>query len=500
MRKQYLLSFTILLWGCCLFSQAPYSRTVYDNSGIKGNRAIAHGNQMLVAGKLSNFNGLLCLFNDTAGLMWSRRYQESNVNFTNLCSKPGAFIAICGYVLRSSSTWDGFAMKLAENGDTIWCRQLVFPGYVMVKPESIVMSPDSALVVVGRMTDVSLSQNNGFVVKISKSGQHMWSRVLSGMPDIVNVASVKVHTDSTVFAVASRINSTQQSGVFIVRLSPSGSLLQGYSAGAGSARDLQLENSGMVVYVERSHPILFRSSLSGSVMAAMEYTIGSDPSGEAQRLCKVNAGGFFLNSNADGNYGVKTDENLVATSGYEAWMYENDIFCTSGGQWMMGNGPVYGVRASGLLVPQFGVVQLPACASVRIPPSQSVTVNLTAQNLTATVLGNVAMMPIASYTVNLVDRKFCVDYLGGMNERDGENLINAWPVPVTDKLHVEMGSASLDRSSVYLVNMAGVVVFSIGNCMQTELDIDCSGLPPGIYSLQYRSEGLIDTRKVVVIH
>ncbi len=87
--------------------------------------------------------------------------------------------------------------------------------------------------------------------------------------------------------------------------------------------------------------------------------------------------------------------------------------------------------------------------------------------------------------------------LSSVEIRQPDPEVNLFPNPVTDKLTIEMGGFDdKENFSVRIFNLNGLNVF-YSNSAQTQLQLDVSSLPPGIYFAEVKTNGQLNLKKFV---
>ncbi|MEX0966119.1 MAG: T9SS type A sorting domain-containing protein [Bacteroidia bacterium] len=135
---------------------------------------------------------------------------------------------------------------------------------------------------------------------------------------------------------------------------------------------------------------------------------------------------------------------------------------------------------------------LDASDTVEIRTDQ--TIRITAPQYHIGGVNIIVVWPSANsiLTTDSVTRQFYVDYAVGIEENRGNEAFELFPVPVQDKLYLNLESG-VELEEVRITDMAGRLLF------RTELkEVDVRTLAPGTYIIKAKlRDGQIITRKFV---
>ena len=132
--------------------------------------------------------------------LWSKNFGDEQPQFSDgwaLAVAPGGDIVVSGHFkgsidfgggpLPNASDQNGFLVRLTGDGDHVWSKPIV--GSFNVRPMDLALDGDSDIHVVGFFAEsidfgggdlVSAGGDDGFIAKFSAAGEHAWSRRFGG--------------------------------------------------------------------------------------------------------------------------------------------------------------------------------------------------------------------------------------------------------------------------------------------------------------------------------
>ena len=82
----------------------------------------------------------------------------------------------------------------------------------------------------------------------------------------------------------------------------------------------------------------------------------------------------------------------------------------------------------------------------------------------------------------------------GVNEDPSALALNIYPNPATDKINV---TSNIKINHVWVLNNLGAIVIET-TANTNQLNLDISGLNPGMYIIKIETDGAVTTRKVMI--
>lgn len=153
----------------------------------------------LVGKNHGDFDGWVVKLNSNQDTVYTRVMGGTGTDFfiTGTAASDGGFV-FAGYsnaangdvtgTLAGGSDW--WIVKLNSKGDTVWTR--LMGGAFTDIPNSIANTADGGFIVAGyRSSGSSSTTRDGYVVKLNSNGNIVWQQTLGGTaPDIINAVSV----------------------------------------------------------------------------------------------------------------------------------------------------------------------------------------------------------------------------------------------------------------------------------------------------------------------
>ncbi|MFH0895864.1 MAG: T9SS type A sorting domain-containing protein [Bacteroidota bacterium] len=502
--KKLLFTFLFLL-SCILVhaQQQTYSRVLY----LPGNSAQASamiktldGNYAVAGYMMSwmNTGGLAMKIDSIGNQIWVKNIGNSSERFNSIVQTQDSCFFLSGD--------DGINLiveKLNNNGDTIWNRNITFPGNHIISGRAS-LTYDQGLLLTGQISNNSNTSNRMYIVRIDSSGNVQWANQLSvsGFFE-TRGTSVKQMPDSG-YIIAGRVYSTASPGYYhaiFIRFTRTDSVVwvkevwnpaNTYNQGVDVAIN---HNSLAFLMVSNQLSSLIKTDFDFNIIWTYKY----------QNLYLSSQGGYWENfgcpkiySTKDFGYAVvgtewagkyiETDSLGIQIEAKTLWMQACDIVQTGDSAlFAIGNGPLMGVKYP-TTDPQIGLLRIfpkgnnTLCdnqenlTTTTITPSIS-TPAFNKTNLSFTVA---PYQPVVTSPTFIVDTN-CVAMTGAIHENQNIKEIEIYPNPAESFVSLIFPETEC-ATEIYVFNSLGNLIFKTGiQKYENAVSIDVRALPAGMY-------------------
>jgi len=497
-----------------------YSKVYYTgNLDLKGQSVTSSGDGGLVIASQYNWtqSGIMRL--DSLGnILWGKSLagasgtvQTDNVLIKTInVLKDSSFIVAGQSQSNDGIALNAFCAKISRNGDTLWTRTVKDQLMPYNTYEAACGSLDSGIVLLAKKHD---SFTAGFlVVKYDRNGNMVWSKVFNGLSVTENAYRIVALSDSSFVLTVPKAGNES----IVMRILSNGSVAWSQTYPETIIHDLEVVDSSFVfssVNTTSYQLMLVKLSVDGTFQWAKVY--------DAQ----------LFGTNMPIDVTVREDSSFLFSSGEQFWMGfvlsadKNGVGelqahlglasfavlpSTNNGFFVVGNGPLYGVKGASLMT-NYHIGVSRADSSLNFFNGGFFSCGWGTQPLTSTdhILPPLSFSPIQSGSVQVVSNAFqfselildsyigCVDFLGGLDDNSIEKELTVFPNPSNGVFQVEQESQHTLELTITDVNGRIILQKSMQSLHNT---VDLSAEKSGIYFYHaIRDDGQTKSGKLVVL-
>ena len=516
------LLFALILGTTASFAQDSLFSKVYHTGTIdlKGQSVAESGDGGLVITGQYNWTQSAVFRIDSLGnTLWGKNLAAStgvvqwdNVSIKTIETLQDSSYMIAGECISADGTkLHAICAKISLNGDTLWTRTLTNPNMQYNTYVSASSTTDSGVVLVAK-TRTSTSTGY-FIVKYAANGDLLWSKVVEGLAVTDTPCAIQSLADST--TVVSVPNG--QNECVILHLLSDGSLDWAQRIPDLTILDIEQVDSTAVMVgrsISTYNTALVKMAQDGTIQWSKNYSTNFS-GGELIDVCVRQDSSFVITSGEQGfqGYAIATDRNGVATLQLELALASFAVKSSANnGVYIVGNGPMYGIKA-GFLMTNFhiGVVRAdsifatynggfwPNC-SWGVWPTTSSDLAIFPVPFSPQFLGTISPVSAVYQYNDLIPDSYigCVDFFGGIEENSIEKEIKIFPNPSSGVFHIEQLSQHSLEIEISDINGRSIENKTMHTLQET---IDLSAQKPGIYFYNVRrDDGQVKSGKLVILH
>ena len=515
------LFIAFIVYTTSSFAQDSLYSKVYHTGTIdlKGQSVAPSGNGgLVIAAQYSWMQSAVFRIDSLGNTLWGKGLAVSTgvVQWDNVVIKTIETLEDSTYIVAGECiSTDGTKLhalcaKISSNGDTLWTRVLTNPNMQYNTYLSASATVDSGAVLVAR-TSTSTSVGY-FIVKYSAYGDLQWSRVVEGLEVTDTPCAIQSLADSTIIvSVPNGLNEC-----VVMHLFSNGTLDWAQRYPDLIIQDIERVDS-TVVFSGRSAtqytPVLVKSALNGTIEWAKSYSqmFGG---GLMIDVCVRPDSSFVMTSGEQAfmGYAISTDKSGVAALqlnlALASFAVQNSAH---NGIFLVGNGPMYGVKVGSLMNNfHIGVVRADSLLNTTKGGFFSCSWGVGQAFSSDLPLVPLAFSPQNSGTLSAVNAVFqyndlildsyigCVDFFGGIEENSIEKEIKIFPNPSSGVFHVEQVSQHSLEIEISDINGRSIDNKTMYTLQET---IDLSAQKAGIYFYKVRrDDGQLKSGKLVILH
>lgn len=523
MKKQIIfLLITILVINTStklLAQQNVFTNVYYDMSGNAQAYSVINtfDHKYLIAGERDNAAFIMKI--DTIGnILWGKKIGNNySDRFHSLIStNDSCYIAVGQSYNINNNITNSSCVKFDTTGNILWSKTLDFGNNST--SYSIQQTFDHGYILSGFIYE---NQGN-FIAKLDSVGNLTWSKMLTSGNAANVIFSVKQTPDSNLIAIGKIDNiSPYRSEAWLIKLSPTGTILWSKKPNLQYpintfGEDLVVTPNGIIFYLQTDYNIvILKTDFSGNAIWSKKfntyygYSIYGYPSfkiHKASNNCTVFVssnsaiGGQIFYIDSIGSLKWASDLILLATDVIET----NDK-----GFLVIGNGPILGVKSPPTGNPQIGIIKLDTlgnsfnCIIPNLTPNQSDTISLIPVLFTSTSGGTSSnFSPIVSNSSLFIEQGGCITFTGDIEEQKTfKNEILVTPNPSNGIINITTNdNDNSNISNIKVYNVIGDIVFESEDSKTIQSQIDLSILTNGIYFIKTIISEKTFSNKIVISH
>lgn len=429
------------------------------------------------------------IYCDSAGhQIWSRPYGTFNpgFEFNKIIQLPDSSIVAVGKMFNPMQNNYGTAcIRISESGDVIWTKSISDNSGKEFVARDVIFTADSAIVIAGGIVN-----HGSFAFKMDLTGNKIWSKSYVFHTDIAanfhEIFSVKEKNDSNlVFAGTSDMGSWETRGLFFETNNIGEVIWLKRFQTKSFITDVVVTDNSIYLKDQGMNSELIKTNLSGELSWAKNYADNGNISNEFKKLNTLSNGSFvFTNSAFSFGTAVNVDDNGEVLNQLTIIGSPNCMVETVGNRFaFLNNGPSYGVKI--LTQKHFAVTRLDSInpSNTSCAWNSNVTYNsfshaLVVDSLIATDNLSVFDAMMEQFSTDLTEEDACIEFLGSVNELP-EVSFELFPNPTKNNLQIIL---ELDNPNInyQLINQLGTVI-SEGKILFSTSEIDVKELNQGIY-------------------
>ncbi len=521
--------FIILILNVCLAGfvsnsnaqQAVFNKVYYDV--VQGFHILGsditpdHG--YVMAGRKYENDGHIIKIDSSGNVEWSKQVMGmGNYGGIHDVICNGDSTMLTAGVIYSSSVSALNVIKWDKNGDTLWTRNLSGMEYIrQVKMAGL--SDRGYLITASSLGNYSLSNVNSMLVKLSESGDLVWSKTYTSdqfliMPEIVR----ELPDRKLLIAGYAQNRETNDIHLFISGTDENGNpdwseiLLNQDGHRRSLAADFSVTPDGVVVLAEiADRTSIIKMNFDGSPVWARSYPLSfnsmwTDSKGNITRLQDEN---LIITCSTYAGAIMKTD-----ASGIPQWIQSvfmevvKAVPSGDGGYMVFGNGPIIGIKTVPVFIPQIGAYKTDSegnggsCINPQFPEMLSFSATFNALEIQAVNVGNMESRTLTFSNFPVMVEDTCVAYTGGINNLGQRNeTLRFFPNPANDIFSVEISGNYSNKSGILeIISREGRLVRTFSGFSDISNGIKAGNLPEGIYLVRLMSGNTVYTGKLMIKH
>jgi hypothetical protein len=511
----------LFLSACSVFAQDSLYSKVYHTGTIdlKGQSVAPSGDGgLVIAAQYSWMQSAVFRIDSLGNTLWGKGLAASTgvVQWDNVVIKTIETLEDSSYIVAGECiSVDGTKLhavcaKISSNGDTLWTRVLTNPNMQYNTYLSASATVDSGAVLVAR-TSTSTSVGY-FIVKYAANGDLLWSKVVEGLEVTDTPCAIQSLADSSmIVSVPNGLNEC-----VVMHLFSDGTLDWAQRYPDFIIQDIERVDSTVVFSgrsVSQYTPVLVKSALNGTIQWAKSYSQNFG-GGFMIDVCVRPDSSFVLTSGEQAfmGYAISADKNGVAALqlglALASFAVQNSAHH---GIFLVGNGPMYGVKVGSLMNNfHIGVVRADSLLNTSdggffscgwgVGQAFSSDLPLVPLDYTPQNSGTLSTVnAVFQYNDLMVDSYIgCVDFFGGIEENSIEKEIKIFPNPSNGVFHIEQLSQHVLDIEISDINGRSIENKTMYSLQET---IDLSAQKAGIYFYKVRrDDGQLKSGKLVILH
>lgn len=493
MKRQLL--FTFFFIGIQLNAQiqdTTFHKVFYASTMniVSKSGAVSADDGLVIVGEADNTYAYMMKVDSAGTFEWFKKADTQSGFKKVIRTWDSTFVAIGGQFNVGNMVNDAFIVKFDDNGDTLWTKNIEHPTGLSLNTTSIVESIDSNYLICGYTS----AQNNSFVLKISASGDLIWSTIFNPLNTSL-AQGITYGPDSTVYICGQYNDGVNFVSSYIASFEHDGTPISSTGYNSVDFYDIVYHMDSLFVLGAQSSEIFVsRLTAEGQIDWMNNYFYVWDNTQDKMHLHTATNGNlitmvgdrmFTTNAIEITPEGSVVSQKNVIMDGVD--MLETQ----KNGYFLLGYGPLYGIKL--LQFDHLGVIRLNETFSPNNEclwdSWQSINPTFVAPastNLQSNGTVVVNQSTIAFNSEYISDYEGCVEIWGGIDESDLPE-VSVYPVPASDKVNFkqDLGLAF----SLVITDLTGRMVLQRAKVMG-EISIDVSELPQGnyIYSITFSNE------------
>lgn len=516
-----ILTATLSVWVFSAAGQTSFSKVFYGGGGSGGT---SYSGNSLIQGFSSDYyiagtndgNGLIAHIDDSGNILWQKKVSSTGqltFDCVSLCLDSN-LVAVGNIYNAGSSKFNGLAVKVDRNGDTLWT--LSTGNMDNDEFYSICQNPDSTYFITGTGTMSAAPNSKILLLKISSTGNLLWRKEITAGNNSNYGYAVKSTADSgcVVMAETEYLGgpSSYQGNASLFKFKADGTLEWSKNFYRGNyclGKDLETGPDGYYLSIGiNGEQALAKTDFSGNVLWSKKYPMvqGNTLNEVPSKIHRVAGNNYLLTAGCYSCNGGSNNLFLVDASGNI--LHAMSIFANAqeayetadAGYITLGNGPLFGVIAPGSspgYTPQIGLVRTD---SVLTPTGSTTCSSLTSSftQVDSVIAGSFSPLVVTSGGTNthlslslsnaaMLSFDGCVSYAGTSPELENQLTLAVYPNPSSGDIHLEL---SRDQSTglIQLFDLSGRMLLEQKiEALTNNITLHPGKIAPGIYILVFKN-------------
>ncbi|MEA3446055.1 MAG: T9SS type A sorting domain-containing protein [Bacteroidota bacterium] len=483
------------------YAQSTFARTYYtnDTSLFAKSMVKSFDNKYLICGNINESHSFYVMIDSLGNSICSKTINAKG-SFSDVISTNDSCFVFAGHIYNDIDSTDNFfCMKISDNGNIIWSKEIDFGSDESVN--SIQQTIDNGFILAGYSEYYPYSaRGKSIIVKLDSVGNIDWCRRDSISNYHCATLSVTQANDSGFIAVGSMMdpqiggNSTR---FYVMRLNFDGAIawfkrdnnLEGYKS---KASDVVTTATGFTIFAEMEIPynnmVLIHTDFSGNISQVINwqhYTYWSSIK-YPNKIKKLHNNDLILVT-PSGLSPIVNTQNTVFEYQYFFDGVADCAITDDGGFFVLGSGPIIYLKDVEDAI-HFGIIKTDSTGYsdfcyewTESFPIDTIDINLTDVSSFESNMYYIRNQPFQIIDFTLQDYDGCVGYTGSIeNESDISSPFTIFPNPSDGIFQIKFSSdIKKQRLDIYVYNSLGQKIFSghSGNNFQ----IDLRNQPDGIY-------------------
>lgn len=497
----FLFYFITTLVGNKALAQSTFSKVFYDSlqSGIVAHCVVnTNDNGYIIAGEESYQKGLIFKVDSLGNLVWKKVFDNNNTNtypdivFNSATATNDSCFVFVGSAYDSiTAQTNGCIIKINAEGTVMWSKSIGISGFSAIA-NAVQQTYDLGYIIGG---NTLYPTEKPVVSKFDSLGNHEWTQILDlGNTTGAGCKALKQLPDSSFVMIGYKRNSNPDNALaYLIRLTQNGSTDWAKEYDEPSTdycygNDLIITDSGIVSYLNiGAKPTLMKTDYQGNILWNKLYDTYSGPF-QGNCIQKYKSNSYCIITSADcggGDFYILDSIGSVIAGKVLSLSPVNFVESNQGGLFIVGNGPLCGVKSSPTYAPQIGVIKTDSLGdeSSCIYSDNTATIIDTIINhqdftVSATNAISVNTIYLNTDSLSLLSRFGCVNFSGSVNERFNNQSITVYPNPSSGIFNFDSGESKMSQINIY--NHAGSLVYqSEKDTLQNEINL--KNKPKGLY-------------------
>ncbi len=522
MKKLTTLVTLFILFQISFAQQSKFSKIYFDNTNyFSADGMVKSFDGGLIVTGIYNFSSSVMKIDSLGSVVWANSLgfvQNESVNAVVRTIDSCYVMAGKAYDIVSTNI-DVQITKLDQSGSIIWSKVISLPE----NQEAFALSTtdDGGFILTGNESYVVPPHNRILVSKLDSLGEVEWLRVYQGGNNSNYGNSVKQTPDGG-YALIGYVEDYPpfDGNGLLLKLSSTGNIewANKYNTIAPSVfvgNDLVITPDGIISYFTTGveHAIIktdfngndfWRETISGAVPTQNILNTSSS------KIKLMPDGNLVF---ATGNRGFASQSSIVCIDSTGNFKWSQYIFNSAHdieqaddhGFFILGNGPLIGVRASSIINPHVGIIKSDSLGNADLCTSVNPSVSI---NFGTTTQGTIAITEIPYFAISqpisllnsimvISEMTNCVDVIGGIEEKSDIKM-EVYPNPSSSSFYIKLPELT-GQINMSIVDMTGKSVFihDVTSAKNKQVKIDHM-LAGGIYFLVIRSDDKKLVEKLIV--
>lgn len=512
MKKLSTLLTLFILIQSSFAQQTKFSKVYFDSiASFSADGMVKSYDGGLIVTGIYNYTSSVMKIDSLGSIVWVYSFGQGNNESVNAIVRTSdSCFAMTGKTYDViSNTLDILVTKIDQAGTHLWTKVVTLPG----NQESFAMSltADGGFILTGNENYIGPPHNRILVSKLDSLGEVEWTKVYQGGNN-TNYGSAVKQTPDGGYAVVGYVEDYPpfDGNGLLLKLSSTGAIewankYNTINPTVFAGNDLVVTSDGIISYYSTgSEYAIIKTDFNGNDLWR-ETINGSFPGlnimNTVSSKIKLLADGNLVF--ATGSRGFASQSTIISIDSSGNFNWSQYIYNSAHdieqaddlGFFILGNGPLIGVRTSSVTNPHVGIIKSDSLGNADLCTSENPSVSV---NFGTTTQATIAIteipysaisQPISLLNSNMVISELtnCVDVIGGVDEKS-EIKLEIYPNPSQSSFNIILPELT-GQINLSIVDMTGKSVYTrdfvSSNNNQVKID---HGLAGGIYFLVIKSE------------